>query len=110
MPGMTESNATNGPDVIEIGRVVVSLVAKYYSEHGGIHPPTLIGAMSALTGKWVLRATGLPLPAKGWVVGDEINQQLFEGKVSAWGLMKHLLRTNDIMTEKDLGGVANFER
>ena len=66
------------------------LCAAYTDHNNRIHAETIVGGAAALTGEFALRATGLPIPAAGFVFGDPINQILFEGgdgHLTLWDLL-----------------------
>ena len=56
------------------------LYAAYTDEDNRLHAETVIGAAAALTGEFALRATGVPLPPGGFVLGDPVNEILYEGE------------------------------
>lgn len=54
------------------------LQGAYMDRQNRLHCETLVGGAAALTGEFALRATGLPLPATGFVFGDPINEILYQ--------------------------------
>lgn len=59
---------------------IIAFLLTSYRNDKGIHAETVIGAAAALAGEYALKATAkarnVPLPAKGWVVGSEVDDLL----------------------------------
>jgi hypothetical protein len=66
------------------------LYAAYTDRQNRVHVETMLGGAAALTGEFALRATGLPLPEHGFVLGDPINDILCEAKdrLTLWDVLK----------------------
>ncbi len=63
----------------------------YTDRNDRIHAPSIVGGAAALTGEFVLRAAGIPLPGNGFVFGDPINAILFEdgdGQATVWQIIE----------------------
>jgi hypothetical protein len=61
-----------------VARDLISMLYGAYSRgEDAPHPETVIGAVAALTGEFMLRATGLPLPKIGFVFDDQIDDMLY---------------------------------
>jgi hypothetical protein len=63
----------------------------YTDRDNRIHAPTVVGGAAALTGEFVLRAAGIPLPRNGFVFGDPINAILFESgddQATVWEIIE----------------------
>jgi hypothetical protein len=58
---------------------IVGMLQLAYGSNNGIHAESVIGAAAAITGEWVLWALEVDVPQEGWIVGDRINQIMFEG-------------------------------
>lgn len=73
-------------------REINDLLIAAYQGPRGVHAETVIGAAAALTGEWALRASGGPLPDKGYVFGGLPDPLLYqaedEGQVSLWWIIR----------------------
>jgi hypothetical protein len=54
--------------------------AAYAESNGRLHAETALGGAAALTGEFVLRSTGLPLPEFGFVLDDAIDDLLYRSE------------------------------
>jgi hypothetical protein len=81
----------------EPAKELVKILMEAYGGSGGrVHAETILGAAAALTGEFALRSTGLPLPVKGLVFGDAINDVLYEGaahgRMTIWSFFAQAAR------------------
>jgi hypothetical protein len=62
----------------------------YTTREGRLHPETVVGAAAALTGEFMLRATGLPLPKIGFVFDDQIDEFLYKSDehMTIWNVIE----------------------
>ena len=100
-----------GPCVAATHDLMEMLRASYSDSHNRVHAETLIGGAAALTGEFALRSLGKPLPDKGFVFGDPINDILFEGasqgRPTLW-LVVSDLALNAGLAERDLPDVVDI--
>jgi len=72
---------------------IVALLLAAYTVQRRLQVDAAIAAAAALTGEFALRATGVPIPDKGTVSGDAVNDVLFagaqEGRATAWMFIMH---------------------
>lgn len=83
-------------------RDIVTQLIKAYRTERGIHAETIVAAAAALSGEWALRASGVPLPDSGWIVGGTIGELSVSGDSSAWkiiceGAVRAGARTADLL-------------
>jgi hypothetical protein len=72
---------------------IVAMLLAAYTIQRRLHVDGAIAAAAALTGEFALRATGVPIPDKGTISGDAVNDVLFagapEGRATAWMFIMH---------------------
>lgn len=72
---------------------IVALLLAAYTVGRRLQADAAIAAAAALTGEFALRSTGVPIPDKGTVSGDAMNDVLFagapEGRATAWMFIMH---------------------
>lgn len=87
---MTDSNGNNDDGLAGLSEdsqkvvkasedITKRLMSAYFIDGKGVHAETILAAAAYLFGEWCLRATGQPLPEKGWVVAPEVNAVMIEG-------------------------------
>ena len=73
--------------------IVALLLAAYTVQRRLLQIDAAIAAAAALTGEFALRSTGVPIPDKGTISGDAVNDVLFagapEGRATAWMFIMH---------------------
>jgi hypothetical protein len=72
---------------------IVALLLAAYTVQRRLQADAAIAAAAALTGEFALRSTGVPIPDKGTVCSDAVNDVLFagaaEGRATAWMFVMH---------------------
>jgi hypothetical protein len=72
---------------------IVAMLLAAYTVARRLQMDAAIAAAAALTGEFALRSTGVPIPDKGTVSGDAVNDVLFagaqEGRATAWMFIMH---------------------
>src|SRR5437764_1124678 len=72
---------------------IVAMLLAAYTVQRRLQADAAIAAAAALTGEFALRSTGIPIPDKGTVSGDAMNDVLFagapEGRPTAWMFVMH---------------------
>ncbi|TMJ04929.1 MAG: hypothetical protein E6G97_05400 [Alphaproteobacteria bacterium] len=75
---------------------IVTMLLAAYTMQRRLQADAVIAAAAALTGEFALRSTGIPIPDKGMVAGDAMNDVLFagapEGRPTAWMFIMHAAR------------------
>jgi hypothetical protein len=72
---------------------IVAMLLAAYTVQRRLQADSAIAAAAALTGEFALRSTGIPIPDKGTVSGEAMNDVLFagapEGRPTAWMFIMH---------------------
>src|SRR5947208_9850001 len=72
---------------------IVAMLLAAYTAQRRLQADSAIAAAAALTGEFALRSTGIPIPDKGTVSGEAMNDVLFagapEGRSTAWMFIMH---------------------